>query len=113
MNRELDVIESYNLHKKICRSFGYTIDEYLLTKLFAHNESFVIRKCLFPYKLPKNYLHYLIWIHPKHDSRWGITSVKSLAINFFDKYKLKYIFQNEVKYQSVHSITHYHIILEI
>jgi hypothetical protein len=113
MNRELDVIESYNLHKKICRSFGYTIDEYLLTKLFAHDESFVIRKCLFHYKLPKNYLHYLIWIHPKHDSRWCYTSVKSLALNFFDKYKLKYIFQNEIKYQSVLSITHYHIILEI
>ena len=113
MNRELDVIESYNLHKQICNDFGYTVEEYLLIKLFAHNESFVIKKCLFPYKWPTNYLHYCIWIHPKHDNKWGYTSIKSMVYNYFKNYKLKYIFQNEIRYRSVYSITHYHVILEI
>ena len=110
--RELYVQESYNLHLKISSQFSMDINKYILIKLFDINQSYVIKKALFPYKLPNYIKHYCLWVNPIHERFWSYNSCKYIAKTHFGN-KVVHFFRNKYEDRSIKKITHYHIFVEV
>lgn len=114
--RELDVIYSYRMHKKLGKElYGSTL-KLLEKNIFGKFDQYVIRKCGFSYNFKKfgykGIKHDCIWINPKYEGNWDEERIIS-QVKQEDKYsrtEILKIWQNKIWFRSVKTIKHYHII---
>ena len=114
--RELYVIYSYRMHKKLGKElYGSTL-KLLEKNIFGKFDQYVIRKCGFSYNFKKfgykGIKHDCIWINPKYEGNWDEERIIS-QVKQEDKYsrtEILKIWQNKVWFRSVKTIKHYHII---
>ena len=114
--RELDVIYSYRMHKKLGEElYGSTL-KLLEKNIFGKSDQYVIRKCGFSYNFKKfgykGIKHDCIWINPKYEDNWDEERIIS-QVKQEDKYsrtEILKIWQNKIWFRSVKTIKHYHII---
>ncbi|RZD40949.1 MAG: hypothetical protein CXT73_05855 [Methanobacteriota archaeon] len=114
--RELDVIDSYKIHKQLGNELYGSILKMLEKNFFGKSDQYTLRKCAFsytflnlPYKVIK---HDCFWINPKYDINWDDKRIQ-LQITQDDKYKrsiILKIWENKLYLRSVKTIRHYHII---
>ena len=114
--RELYVIYSYRMHKKLGKElYGSTL-KLLEKNIFGKSDQYVIRKCGFSYNFKKfgykGIKHDCIWINPKYEGNWDEERIIS-QVKQEDKYsrtEILKIWQNKIWFRSVKTIKHYHII---
>ena len=114
--RELDVIYSYRMHKKLGKELYGSILKLLEKNIFGKFDQYVIRKCGFSYNFKKfgykGIKHDCIWINPKYEGNWDEERIIS-QVKQEDKYsrtEILKIWQNKIWFRSVKTIKHYHII---
>jgi len=116
VNRELDVMYSYRMHKKLGKElYGSTL-KLLEKNIFGKSDQYVIRKCGFSYNFKKfgykGIKHDCIWINPKYEGNWDKERIIS-NVKQDDKYsrtEILKIWENKIWFRSVKTIKHYHII---
>ena len=114
--RELYVIYSYRMHKKLGKELYGSILKLLEKNIFGKFDQYVIRKCGFSYNFKKfgykGIKHDCIWINPKYEGNWDEERIIS-QVKQEDKYsrtEILKIWQNKIWFRSVKTIKHYHII---
>lgn len=137
LNRNNDIEEKYNIHKKNLLKNNILLKDYLINKLFNNDPKIKFKLSInqFPYNTDKNIKHLLLWINPLYlynknnennteISFKNITEefnyMKNIFLSLIKDNKEIYldrsikdliIFKNSQKTKSIKDIEHYHIFL--
>lgn len=114
--RDEETLKRYNKFKQNISD----INEYLFNTLFKKNISnensdIIFKENDYPYKLPKNIKHYLIWIRPDKKYSWREVNdflkkcIRNHNLNINDYI----LFRNNVVNKSIEQIEHYHVLLKV
>ena len=102
-----DQIE-YQLHKEWATEFFTSLESYIRTNYVDPFEPYLLIKNHFPYKIPPNMKHYLLWLKP------GINlsddHINVILQKRFPNYKLIW-WQNDMTERSVFTVTHYQVFI--
>ena len=63
--RTKEVLERYNIFKKELVESNITINDYVLHK-YLKSKQYSLDLNTFPYNIPNNMKHYVLWIHPNY-----------------------------------------------
>ena len=110
--RDENVLKKYFAHKANIPN----INDYLMKLLFSNNDRIVIKENDYPYKLPINIKHYLIWIYP--NKNYTHIEVENFLKKFIENNKDLNIddyilFRNNIVNKSIETIEHYHVLLKL
>ena len=110
--RDENVLKKYFAHKANIPN----INNYLMKILFRNDDKIVMKENDYPYKLPNNIKHYLIWIYP--NEKYKYIEVENFLKKFIENNKDLNIddyilFRNNVVNKSIETIEHYHVLFKI
>ncbi len=93
----------------INRMYGLSPEEMVLRSEFSHpHQQIAISKNKFPYLLPDNQQHWLLWSKKKLTK----SEIKKILNTYFNGKKIVAIWVNNPKDQSVKNLFHVHFIIE-
>jgi hypothetical protein len=108
--RTKEVLERYNIFKKELVESNITINDYVLHK-YLKSKQYSLDLNTFPYNIPNNMKHYVLWIHPNYKKL--LTNKKLSDILTTNMQKLGYneyiCFENHIACKTVLGILHYQV----
>ena len=105
IGRDPKVEESYQKHLTNLKQKQIKVHDYIYRNIFTQNQSLVFSPNTFPYNLEHGVQHWLLWLKP--ECQLEIDDISDKIEKRFGNDCV--YFKNATKYQSIKSITHYHI----
>ena len=112
--RTNDILEKYNQFKNEINKKNIKIEDYILNK-YLNNKNYVLEPNTFPYNIPKNMKHYVLWIHPNYKNKISDKEITTLITNKMNElgYNEYFCFENNIYSKSVLGLLHFQVFFNL
>ena len=101
---------AYQTFKKELKEKNISIDKYVLDK-YLNSKIYSLNLNKFPYNIPNNMLHYVLWIHPHYFKKCTNKLICEIIVKKMKElnYNEYFCFENQKGCKSVLNISHYQV----